>query len=326
MYWRLLAAIFLLLPIQANALTVEGWKVETYPANGTPTGCGMRTTYQDYTVFTLLVTREYTWAIALENASWNLADSGTTEVALYVDSRFTAGGKAHHISTKSALFPLSGVEPYKALQRGYRLDIQTPAGALNFSLKGTSKAMTAVLDCVRLLNRSTPQAPPQAASADFSQVPVTEATVMLANLLNAAGLKDYNINPPTPKSHAVSYTLADGTIGSLVAARGRDTVSADEYAGSTISQLSGLCTGDFLSGKETVPSTDGTVIRKVKSVCRADGTGVVTETTILRRPDGLLVRLSQFFSESVNQLKEDGGETDRGNVMDAALRVSGTWR
>jgi hypothetical protein len=205
------------------------------------------------------------------------------------------------------------------------LDLQTPLGNLSFSLEGTAKAMAAVLDCVQALNRtSTSVASTHQEQRDFYPVQAAEATVLLANLLNAAGIRDYELLPPTKNSPVVTFKLSDGTLGLMAAARGR-TKSADDYASFVISNYSGLCKGSFLSGKEVVPSTDGTVIRKLTSMCNEDGKALVTETTVIRRPDGFLIEISQTFPDGGTGLQELPKEGQRGAIVDAAMRTSGDW-
>ena len=263
-----IAAIAILLmasPSPAIAYNVEGWDVRLFPEGNNATGCIMGETFQDGTRLSVVVTDKLDWALALSNNSWNLARGGATEVAAYVDRRFIAGGKATHFSDKIAILPLGGANAYQALRAGHRLDVQTPSGNLNFLLKGTAKAMMAVLECAAALKRSPNVAnpPTQAPSPDFAYVPQAETTVLVTNLLNAAGVRGYRLDPPAPNSQFVSYRLNDGTRGYVIASRGRNTRTADEYTSVVIGRASTACKGEFISAKKSVPSVDGSVVRQV---------------------------------------------------------------
>ena len=319
----------------AYSANVEGWEIRYFPEQG-PTGCIMGGTFQDGTRFSIIVSTKYEWALALSNANWNLQKDGTTDVAAYVDRHFIASGKAAHLTNTIAVLPLTGVEPYRALQKGHRLDLQTPAGNLNFLLKGTGKAMFAVLDCVKTLvpNQQAP-VPRQSARAaatppaDFQMVPLPEATVMLTNLFNAANIRGWSLQPPKQNDEWINFTLASGANGFFRAARGLGTRTADDHAAFVISKLSELCKGSFLSGKQSVASVDGSVVRKVVTTCHGDSKGdVATETTIIRQADGFLMELSHFMSTaspaSSSATSDDPSKGDRAAMVDAALRLRDT--
>ena len=310
---------FLAASSDAYPINVEGWEVRYFPMTGAaPTGCIMSANFQDGTRFSLLVTTKYEWALGLFNASWNLKKDGETDVAVQVDQRFVASGKATHYDTNLAFLPLTGVTTFRALQTGHRLDLQTPYGKLNFQLTGSGKAMYAVLECVKTFappssnQPRTAQPPPQ---DDFQRLSQGEATALVTNLLNSAGVRDYRLIPPKSPNDSVAYSLADGTIGIFSAARGLGTRTADDWAATVIAKLSELCKGgEFMSGKQPVPSVDGSVVRKVMTTCRAAETSA-TETTIIRRSDGFLMDLTLF-------LPDGGAGMSDGKERDTAGRCS----
>jgi hypothetical protein len=304
----------------AYNVDVEGWQIRYFPESA-PTGCIMGGTFRDGTRLSVIVTAKYEWALALSNASWNLKKDGTTDVAINVDQKFVASGKATHYDRTIALLPLTGAAPFRALQTGHRLDLQTPYGNLNFQLAGSGKAMYAVLDCVKTLNPAKPS-PPRATTAqqeDFQMLPQAEAAVMLTNLFNAAGIRDYRLDPPKPGNNAIGYNLSDGTAGFFLAARGLGTKNADDYAGIVIGKLSGICKGEFLSGKQSVPSVDGSVVRKVLTTCRTGDNTLAMETTIIRRTSGFLMELTQVVPATTATM--GGGDNDRSALINAAMRM-----
>lgn len=324
--WRAgLVAIILMVTTEAKALTVEGWRVLLFPINNQPSGCVMTAPLQDGTTFSLVVMSDFTWGISLANARWTLVKDGVTDVAAYVDRRFVASGKAQHLSGNLVLLPLTGADPYRALQRGHRLDLQTPFGNLSFGLKGTARAMAAVLGCVQALNRSTGQTG-RRDQPGVRLVSAAEATAMLTGLLNTSGVRDYRLHTSPQNRNAVTFELSDGTVGLLAAARGRETKNVDDYASVVISRSSKLCKGSFISGKEMLPSASGNVVRKVTAMCSDGGEAIVTETTVIRRPDGLLIELSHMFRDEGDRLQTEARKGQMGAVMDAAVRTSAGWR
>ena len=290
--------------------------------------------YQDGTTFVLVLDKNYVWGLGLINNLWSLRPEETTNVSVYIDSMFITSGTAKHIDQTMAYLPLSGLTVYRALQVGNWLELRTPYGNLKYGLAGTRNAMNDLLRCVVRLNQESastasiaqegPANSGNESTDKFYRLNEGEAAVMLANLLNAAGVRGFRIDPPQPNSGFASYSLADGTRGWFVAARGRETTNADDYSGYVLSQLTSSCKGEFLSAKQSVPSSDGTVIRKLVSTCRVNGVGTITETTIIRKPDGFLAELSQSYirATSTNGANvESQDASDRSAVVDAAIQL-----
>ncbi len=321
MRWLIGLLVLFMSVLPAQAYNVAGWNVVYFPDEKAPLGCMMSGEYRSGITFGLFVSKAYKWSITLHDPSWNLAPDDTTDVAVFVDRKFIASGKAAHISTKLAHLPFSGADAFKALQIGRRLELRTPYGKLRFSLKGTQKAMNAVLDCVKRIPGTQARSSDQSES-DAAMVPVTEAAQIVTDIFKLAGVENYQLEPPEEGRSEVSFKLPDGTSGFFVAARGSKTHKADDYAGQVIGKWSNVCKGDFLSGKQSVPSTDGSVVRKVVTTCRTGEADIVAETTIIRRPNGLLMELSQVFPESqAGQPGQDGSGGMRASIVDAAIRV-----
>jgi hypothetical protein len=119
----------------------------------------------------------------------------------------------------------------------------------------------------------------------------------------------------------VSYSLADGSTGLFLAARGLGTKTADDYAGFAIGKWSELCKGEFMSGKQSIPSTDGSIVRKVVTTCRTGETAVATETTIVRQANGFLMDLSQIIPASAAGINNSPSDRDRGALVNAAMQI-----
>ena len=311
----LLALVALLLSTTAAPAYrahVDGWEVFDFDAKDmNVVGCMAARPNQEGTRLNFVISTTYSWAVGFANEAWQLPKGGRTDIAAYVDRKLIASGKGWHLDEKTIFLPVAGVEPFRALQMGHRLVVQTPYGSEPFALVGSAKAMYAALDCVATL------APPPTASQARQVVPQSEAAIMIVNLLNAAGIR-YQLNQSRPGSAAVTFSMADGTFGSFVASRGAGTPRADDYAADVIRSWSEFCKGDFISGRQAIPSVDGSVVRKVLTTCRASEGTKAAEITIIRRPSGFLVELTHVYpAETVPN------EVGRAAIMDAAIRMVG---
>ena len=127
---------------------------------------------------------------------------------------------------------------------------------------------------------------------DFRILTAAESAVLLTNLLNSAGVLGFRLTPPQPNSGAAYFTLSDGSKGSLLASEGTNTKGADDYVADTIGRLTKLCSGQFLSGKEPIASTDGSVGRKIVATCREPDGVTSFESTVIRKRNGFLMELT----------------------------------
>src|SRR5689334_22870003 len=253
----------------AYRVNVEKWEIRYFP-EAAPAGCIMGGNYVDGTRLSIVVSKNYQWGLGLSNQKWNLQKDGSTDVAVFVDQKFIVSGKAKHWDRTIAVLDFPNADAFRPLQTGHQLNLAVPGGNLSFTLPGTAKAMSALLDCVKTLQ---PGREPSAAAAatDYKMVPPAEAAVMLSNLFNSAGIQGgWRLDPPKPNQEWINFRLASGANGFFRAARGSGTRSADEHATHVIGRLSELCKGSFLSGKQSEPSTDGSVVRKVVTTCRGD--------------------------------------------------------
>jgi hypothetical protein len=143
---RLVALIALLLSATAASAyraNVDGWEVFNFATKETGrdvVGCMSGRPYQDGTRLSFVITTEYTWAVGVANNAW-VPQQGAGAITVYVDRKLIASGKGFALDPKTILLPLSGIEPFRALQMGRRLDLQSPHGSLSFILDGSAKAM-----------------------------------------------------------------------------------------------------------------------------------------------------------------------------------------
>lgn len=314
-HWIAMAALIL------SATPSQAYRVGQWTIESSTDLCHMRAGYVDGTLFSLAVNKSYGWGIGLTNPKWKLNKNATTDVAVFIDGRFIASGKAKHINEQTAILPLEGVSTYQALRRGYQLKLQTPLGDLYYALTDTAKAMIAVLNCVKGLPRGSPSQTANSVPQDNELLSQSEASQLLSKMLASSGLSGYAIDPPS-EGNIVTYSLGDGSRGLFWAARGINTKGADEQTGFVISSWSSGCKGEFLSGKKSIPSLDGSVIRRVITTCRMPERSVSTQTTIIRRSDGFLMELTSVAPEGVASVDHSGETSGDGHALvDAAMRL-----
>lgn len=313
------------IPAHAQSVHVAGWEVKPFAEGSAASGCSMAADYQDGTRVGIVMFNDHSWGLTLYNASWGLKTGTKVRVDAYVDNRLLTSDSAAVIAPNLALLELQGASAYRALMAGQKLELYTNLGEVRFRLTGTAKAMSAVLGCVGRMNGDSTTAATQSPnSEDAYAVSRADATVLVTNMLNAASVRDYKLLPPKNNENGVVYfTMADGSLGAFFAFRGKDTPSADTAIGSWISRASTDCKGEYLSGKQSLPSTDGSVIRKAVGTCREGGTAIITETTVIRRESGFLLTLTQSRPEQANLETSSTGAPSNGGsgLIDAALTV-----
>jgi hypothetical protein len=272
------------------------------------------------------------WNLAFAHPQWSLTIGEVIPVTFIFDRNTRINLTAKAIDKTLAIVPMPDTsELVSAFRRSFILQAITKNDQFEFRLDGTSRLLPALVGCVRRniepstgAQASTPPARsisrPSGSATDYQELSQAEAAIMLTNLLNSAGVSNYRLEPPTQASVGASFTLSDGTRGFFIGARG-STKSADEYATHLIGLLSQSCKGDLVTGRQSVPATDGSVIRKVISTCKSSEGAAITESTVIRRPNGFLINLSQTLPVSVATLSEGTGGKDREAIIDAALRL-----
>jgi hypothetical protein len=316
----------------AMAQKVGNWNISTFPSNGPANGCIMGTNYTDGTRVSVYVTKDMKWGLGFFNKSWNLTANAKEDVVVRVDGRVIATGKVQFLEANLVALPLFGDDAFQALRYGNSMGIHTSRGRSGYRLTGTARAMAATLDCARAVARQSsstafggPSQAPAQPKKDFRILTTAEAAVTLTNLLGSAGMAGFTIDPPKQGTSALTFRLADGSSGLFMAGVGRDTALADDYVAVVLKRFADRCKGEFLSGRKSLPTEDGTVVRQLVTSCRQDGTMRNIETTIVRRADGYLMELTQFDPRpslgGEGSGAAGGGGKQRSPLVDAAIRM-----
>jgi hypothetical protein len=290
----LLLGFLVSLPAQGQT-TVEGWRVAPFDAGD---GCMMSGTYERGTTLGVVLFKSRTWGIYVANPNYTLRKGARFDVKISVDSRSSNWLPATALSTTSYLVPLAGSEIFEALQGGFGVEVRTTRSSTGrLSLRGTRRAMDSVLACVAGLPPPAPaNTPPNpgVAKRDFRMLPAREAVVVVANLLSASGITGHRLAPIENDKSTVKFFLADGTVGTFEMASGRDAPEASAYARYVENTLANSCSGRKTIDQQSVPTLDGSVIRKIFFGCTADDQRTMVESTVIRRIDGILIDLSFY--------------------------------
>lgn len=282
----------------ALAAKVGGWDVNPMRSNtGQFSGCLMKATYDRGTTIAVMMTPKAEWALVFGHPRWKLSDGQVITLTVNVDGSIIARGRGSVYGRDLIIMPLKGAAAYASLQAGHGMRISTSLGEMgSFKLTGTRAAMDAVLECVNANTQpgarppATSSAPPPATAGRQVPVPASEAMVMLNNLFAQAGVVGYRFE--TPRSNTITWSLPSGVRGSFFAFR--NWTAPIEQALTAVSEAATKdCKGDLATFQKAVPTSDGTVVRKVDVACKSGESTSHLTWTIVRRLDGLLVCFAQ---------------------------------
>ena len=312
----------------------DGWIGVVLTTDQKALGCAARTSLEQVSLFgrspsqmslAIAQSRDLKWVVVFGRP-------GGFHRHMRWDMELIVDGKSVHRGTAvvdqaglAILQPPLPERAISALAGGDQLEVITVRGRFAYSLRGSADAIDATAKCTATLN--APVGPPTGSLPnlpEFRVLTAAEFAGMLGQILDAAGLKNYRFDPLKGEGSWVTFTLADGTFGRFAAALGSGT-NADAYTAIVIGKLSSHCKGDFISGKQSIPSVDGSVVRIVTTTCRQGDNAVVTETAIIRHGNGLLMELSQISALSVSSSKPSPGDVASKNhaaLVQAALQFA----
>lgn len=315
----------------AHAAKVGAWTIAYWEGSGGYDGCQMKASYKSGIRFSIGVTANYAWGIILAHDNWSLQKEQKMPMALEINGVPIGQSTAVAADKHTLILPLQKVDTFKALQRGSTLTITSGSNRFTFDLDDTGRAMDKLLECVKVqkdrgdaTTAAAKPAPtkPAAGSSSATLLTQSESTIVLTNLLNGAGVRGYKLLPPRADDKGVYVRYDDGSSGYFIASRGQGTAGADEFASDVVNTISKGCKGDFASGKQVVPSTDGSVIRRMLTTCRSGGQVVSMESTVVRKANGFLFLLSRTEggAQSSGGLSEQATQQQAG-IIDAAMRL-----
>ena len=309
MHWVVVLVGIMLVgfPHEGNA---RGWQVDRrQDANG----CVMVGEVNAAGIEPLLfIFKNGDWSLALNSLNGSLNVGATAAVQIYVDGKYVGSARGKNISKALTKIPIGDQGAFRrAAQTGRSLEIVAPGGRFTFALRGAGSAMNELVTCFDRIRRT-------AGEPECRQIAHSEASAMLAAVLDVAGVSDYRAEPPTPGEQVAIGKFADGTSLVLGACQGATADAADLSAEQGLKSAARQCRGELNIGRQTIPSSDGSIIRKVTTTCRTDPGTIFKEEVHIRRPDRLLISFGQIAS-SVAMPADDAR---RAGLIDALVKVA----
>jgi hypothetical protein len=268
------------------------WIGAAYPENGGPfTHCAMYTSYNSGILMFFSIDRSYNFNMAFANNTWSLRKGDHYDISYRIDASAPVFAKANAISDKGVqVYIPNSAELFRRFKSGYVLTVDAVGTRFQFNLTGTYVALGELLDCTNRNTQSAsmgsrsinpflseknspagtnPRLPdqPATASADARVV----AVAFIANLLNRAGLSQYEILAGSdipeslrkydvvwkgPEAFGMLNIVSPGVYGTV-----------DQLASSVIAQDSAVCKGSFATGSQSLPLSNGVAMRQLFTAC-----------------------------------------------------------
>jgi hypothetical protein len=238
---------------------VGNWLVGAYSDSARKfSHCAGSTSYRSGILVVFAVTKNYLWSMSFMNPSWRLSQGETYDISFVVDSGQIKRGKAFAVSVNqvNVLLPDS-TELFGEFQRGNTLRVATEASeVMTFNLTDTSKLLPALLTCVQTeTTLATGGANPFVKSTkavDRRESDRAEATAMAANILSAAGMKNFYILPPdeAAKKGVLADVVwgSDGVAGTVNIISASPAQNPEEVTPLLVAADARSCKGAFFSG------------------------------------------------------------------------------
>jgi hypothetical protein len=252
------------------------------------------------------------WHFGIINNSWDLKKGENYPLTGYIDG-ISLGDINMWVFQKHFL-----VASYREMDRVGALSIALGNGqtlklvdrsgkTFLFGLEGTRAALAKMEDCARGVRAQVeaaarPQAPEPPAPTDrrsaMEYVPREEALTYLTNMLSSAGVTGYQIKPkeqkPVIHPNEVIVEYRDGSHVVFAAMSGA-TPDADTYA-TRVAQRETRDCHEATKKTTPIPTTDGSVARRVVTWCANANGRFVTHTTIIRQSSGVLIEFTLLSS------------------------------
>lgn len=254
--------------------------------------CTMNASYKSGISVFFAIDNEFKWRIGFSSEKWNLKVGHNYNIAYVVDNYPVNWTSARAVSDEFVIAELPATsQVFQQFRAGHQLIVKEGDNLLRFSLNGTARALSSLLECAnegKLRTASDFRAPgtsqqaltPPARQPSPSIVSAEEkleATQVVANILSTGELRDYKLmtssevsNPSTPeivRTAAVAWK-ASSSIGVLHIIP-NSAANIDTLVAGVIGGDAEACKGTFASGK--IPDAEMTSIRRVFTTCQTDG-------------------------------------------------------
>jgi hypothetical protein len=311
---------------------IDGWLVGAYSDDRTGQfrHCASSTPYKSGITLVFAVGKDFTWSMGFANPQWQLRPGAEYDLIYWIDAgpKLTARGRANN----KALVEVPLIDSrslFESFRRGYQLSVQAAGETFLFNLNSSGKALAATLDCTkRYLARSTGTAsnpfatPPPAPQGQVGMAESnarTEATILIANILSAAGIPGFRVVPREKipddfKSYDAVWTT-DDVIGTVKIVSSQTVSSAEELATLVMASDAQTCKGVFASGR--YPTQQKTGATRLRTGCSGSEHPIEVDYTIAPRAKGGFI----VFGVLADEEKAQAGKEAGAKLHEAAVRT-----
>ncbi|MDQ7250647.1 hypothetical protein [Dongia sedimenti] len=329
----LLAVLFFASVAQARAeffdtRHVAGWEISAFRSDdGIFTGCLVSAEYKSGIELDFFINRAFDWEMWLWHTDWRLTNGAHYDLAVSFDggSNLAVSGRANE--DNMVIVPLDGAL-FGRFKAARLLRVHAASGPMEFYLDGSSRALSAGLDCTKrwagdaptnptdpfsggsAANPSDPFSPPARSQNPSASRGEAEVIPLLTGILKAAGIDDYTFLPSAEKDRSLAgfdaAWEADGVIGGM-------SVLPDatfEHLSGLMSDLTGAtakdCGGKFASYMPA-ENTSPPVLRRLVVACSGAGEDWEGHYVLLNRTTGgayLLLVTSDLRSDGVSPARD----------------------
>lgn len=311
----LLAVIYSSPAWASTSFAVNGWIGKPiYNRDHKLTACEASTTYRGGDKITLIMWANIHISI-IYKASKRFRESEVYSVSARIDKKAFFKGYGIGEKTDSLLFHPLATREISSLSLGHSIQIRTQlTPPKRYSLAGSAAALLKLKECINSRN-TRPTAP------KLRWLTSKQNITALSSIFRIAGITGHTILPPEPRSRFVKFDTVDGSHGIFAAYRDAiDPTLPDRRITDIISSLSKACKNKFLAGKENVPSTDGSLIRKSTTKCDIGNRYLISEALVIQKPNGFAVEIKTMYLVYPNSIPKPDSSIRDGAIVDAVLK------
>lgn len=261
------------------------------------------------------------WRMGLTNPAWSLPSEAKYTISYTVDGRVPAADEAIVAAPQLIMWELPATDRlFQIFRTGRTLTIGAAGANFVFDLAGSAKALNLTLGCAtHYRNRFAAGA--QSSNPFEKRAPastVTEATVVLANVLGAAQIEGYKLLAEIPRYLSGFHAAyeAPGVIGGLQI---QTATTVPDVAAALVAEDQKGCDGAYASTREKAENG----VLSLWSACKLTTGGGVGILYVVspRASGGVYVFATAQYDDGTSQ-GPSGAIEDAGNsIFDASIRA-----
>jgi hypothetical protein len=312
----------------AQTIVVGSWTGDAYyDDTGRFSHCAVATHYVSGITLAFGVARDFSFRMVAGHEAWNMPVGSQYELVYQIDNYRPLYETAEAMTSNSVFISFRNAEElFDLLRKGYSLTIYSQGQRFFFDLKGSNRALTAVVDCVTnqiyletaRKNRVNPFETQRGQIASNSpptkQLTVeqqTDITVFASNLLSQSGLTHFTLLaghqiPDEYRSGFDVLWLAGGVVGGATFTPDNMGIAPDDIPSLIIARDSRACGADFASGMSEVSGSDLRA-KRLFTACKERGGSLLNAAyyTTIPWPGGLLT-----ITHLTSTTREEASEAD----------------